>query len=151
MALPDSPMDVLDVYRQVACPSRCRLDGGMTPAGHPAKRTDRAASRSETQTVVSLSDSADPTVLAARPTGSARSSGGAVKQHRLTLNDRGLVHRHRWLPSCSCGWVGVPRRRQRAAAGEYRDHIGAETHRLAPTYAPQPMTPADKLPDELRS
>ncbi len=74
------------------------------------------------------------------------------RHHTLTIADRGGEHRHRWSPSCSCGWVGVPRRRIRGAADEYRLHRrSAAKAAAAPDRPPRQLTPADKLPEELRA
>jgi hypothetical protein len=76
-------------------------------------------------------------------------------EHRLVIIDRGLGHRHRWKPSCVCGWVGVQRRRKDEAESQYREHgacttgIDKRRRRLAGP-VPQDVTPPDALPKELR-
>lgn len=70
-------------------------------------------------------------------------------RHRLVLDHRGNV----CVPTCSCGWVGVPRPKHSAEA-EYRGHRAAvdTDARIARRAQPRPapLTPVDALPDELR-
>ena len=79
-----------------------------------------------------------------------------MAHHRLTLTDRGLHHVHRWLPSCSCKWAGVPRRRRREAIKLYLQHKNGEfdkRQRVKRGLAGgvlQPVTPAHELPESLR-
>lgn len=75
--------------------------------------------------------------------------------HRLDLHDRGAVHRHRWAPRCSCGWLGVFRRRRKEAVEQFHQHrdaidlrVGA--HGVDRRIRPMPLTPRDKLPELLR-
>lgn len=72
--------------------------------------------------------------------------------HGLGLIDRGTQHIHRWLPSCRCGWIGVPRRRKREAVDEHHDHLNAlvrHSRKIAGMF-PRPPTPVELLPDALR-
>lgn len=89
----------------------------------------------------------------------------AVKQkHSLTLTHRPPPHVHRWLPTCSCGWKGIPLRDQDSAATEYRAHVQSETRRSRTVSSrggarvrrsrqkpgPKPLTKPEDLPPELR-
>lgn len=75
------------------------------------------------------------------------------REHRLTLEDRGDEHLHRWWATCACGWRGIPGKRKWATT-QYRNHrrliarkllhgIGNEVRR-------QPLTPIADLPEVLR-
>lgn len=81
----------------------------------------------------------------------------------LTIVDRnvdGARHRHRWFPTCACGWRGVFRRRRRDAVAEHRDHVDAlrraargrpvRRGRVRQPLQPRPVTPVDQLPEALR-
>lgn len=76
--------------------------------------------------------------------------------HRLELNDRGLGHVHRWLPSCVCGWRGVQRRRKQEAELQYAQHLAAEEgidkrrRRIGDAPKPASVTPRSDLPEALR-
>lgn len=65
--------------------------------------------------------------------------------HALILVHRGPGHVHPWLPTCACGWAGIPGRR-RFAVALYRSH--SRPRREPP--APRPLTPVEDLPEELR-
>lgn len=76
--------------------------------------------------------------------------------HHLDLHDRGLAHRHRWQPRCSCGWLGVQRRRQREAVQQFHAHRDGEALTRAQKphggalVGPRPLTAFDDLPELLR-
>lgn len=78
--------------------------------------------------------------------------------HRLNLVDRNLDgnrHRHRWRAECSCGeWTGKNRRRKAEAIEQHDEHVEHRTNeaqgRRVDGYGPKPLTPASRLPDELR-
>jgi hypothetical protein len=66
---------------------------------------------------------------------------------------RPVFHIHRYLPTCSCGWKGIPRTTKEAAAEEWRtDHrrqkeaIDASKTR----FKPKRPTPTHELPEELQ-
>ena len=65
--------------------------------------------------------------------------------HALILVRRAGAHVHPWLPTCACGWQGIPGRRPFAVA-LYRSH--SRPRREPP--APRPLTPVEDLPEELR-
>lgn len=73
--------------------------------------------------------------------------------HRLTIEDRGLHHIHRWVPACTCAWRGVSRRRRREAEKQYHQHVeGIEARarlRREPD-ARRHLTPVADLPETLR-
>ncbi len=76
--------------------------------------------------------------------------------HALILTDRGVIHRHRFTPACACGkWFGRHHRRRCDAAREYRGHLAANTATARSSRAgvvvPLPLTPAERLPAELRT
>lgn len=76
-------------------------------------------------------------------------------EHRYVEKDRGLGHVHRWAPSCSCGWVGVYRRRREDAAREWREtHKRAQeklrARRGTTVMRPRKPTPSHLLPEALR-
>lgn len=70
-------------------------------------------------------------------------------RHSFVLLDRGQEHRHRWKPECSCGWVGVQRRRKKEAVKQHRRHVAVIT-RHARDLPPRPCTPVACLPDALK-
>lgn len=84
----------------------------------------------------------------------------APVKHHLTIVDRGVTHRHRWTPMCSCTWIGVHRTSADDAAKEWRNaHMRAvqtaarrtrrrRKGRVPPR--PRPVTPTDQLPELLR-
>lgn len=78
----------------------------------------------------------------------------AVAHHALTIEDRGVVHRHRWVGSCTCGWRTTPIRSKRTVKSQYRAHVNkqAAMHvgRLRENYGPRPVTPVEDLPEGLR-
>ncbi len=75
--------------------------------------------------------------------------------HHLTIIDRdqrdNCHHAHRFGAVCLCGWSAVPRRQRRDVVEEYREHVLAR-HRRRSRYPPhpRPLTPADRLPPQLR-
>lgn len=72
-----------------------------------------------------------------------------MSHHALVLIDRGQEHRHRFAPSCSCGWGGVPRRRKKEAVAQQHRHADSPIkYRSAP--ALRDLTPVADLPDSLR-
>lgn len=84
-----------------------------------------------------------------------------MKGHRLILVDRGAVHTHRYRATCSCGWIGRNRLTRDIAATMWREKHHAPLERVASgknrrrrratPLAPRPVTPADELPEQLRS
>lgn len=75
--------------------------------------------------------------------------------HALTFMDRGLEHVHRWVPSCSCGWKGVQRRRKDEGIKQYRMHVKgldllAKTQAAGTRPKPRKPTPVGSLPEALR-
>lgn len=92
-------------------------------------------------------------------------------KHSLDIVDRGVQHRHRWLPVCSCGqWQAIPIRDRGRAAEMYHKHVRSEERqalkstrvrtsrwggrhgrvRRVGVGGPKPLTPVDQLPPELR-
>lgn len=74
-----------------------------------------------------------------------------ARRHALTLEPRGAEHLHPYLPSCSCGWSGIPGRRK-WARDQYRLHVtvAEAAVRRGDLGGPMPVTPADQLPEALR-
>lgn len=75
-----------------------------------------------------------------------------MMNHALTIYDRGLEHIHRFRPECTCGWIGVNRRRKREAEQQYKQHTRAResARRMAHSFGPASVTPNADLPIELR-
>lgn len=77
-------------------------------------------------------------------------------KHHYNLVDQERTRPHRHLPTCSCGWLGVPRDTKDGAAQEWRtDHLRREqtaARRARRRRAPRPraLTPVDELPELLR-
>lgn len=74
--------------------------------------------------------------------------------HRLILTNRGSEHTHVWWPSCSCGWIGVQRRRRKEAQDQYRAHKNGleKAARRRKHDLTMPRRPTDRadLPEDLR-
>lgn len=79
------------------------------------------------------------------------------KVHRCRLEDRnrdGIDHSHRWLPSCSCGWVGVPGKTKwaRQQLVDHRRSVDRHTRVIQKGRVPakQKLTPRAELPELLQ-
>lgn len=69
-------------------------------------------------------------------------------RHKLTLEHAATGPG--CVPSCACGWSGLPRSRH-TAEGEYRSHVHQQEnrqHRVG--MQPRPLTPLADLPEPLR-
>jgi hypothetical protein len=73
-----------------------------------------------------------------------------MKRHRLAFLDRGLEHIHRWDATCVCGWQSRHHRRKVDAVESYRDHLKAVRRKKLDRLIPAPLTPKDRLPEELQ-
>lgn len=74
------------------------------------------------------------------------------KKHRLELVERGPEHLHSVLPTCACGWSGVPGKRPWARE-QYRDHrreIENAQKGIGSAIRRQALTPSHLLPELLR-
>lgn len=65
------------------------------------------------------------------------------QRHSLTLVRRDSRLRP-WLPSCPCGWIGIPGRRVQVEE-QYREH-----REERPVVTPRPLTPEVDVPELLR-
>lgn len=80
-----------------------------------------------------------------------------AKHHRTRLADRnldGIDHKHRWLPRCSCGWLGVPAKTKWARQQVLDHKAGIDRHNRIVQRGRVPararLTPVEDLPEVLR-